>query len=60
MLKHPSDMTPGERIEEIASILTIAIIRSRLKKLRKNRDNSLDCSADTSVYAPREEAKNHA
>jgi hypothetical protein len=53
-------MTPGERIEEIASILTIAIIRSRLKKLRKNRDNSLDCSADTSVYAPREEAKNHA
>jgi hypothetical protein len=54
MLKHPSDMTPAERMDEIASLLATAIIRIRLKKLSKNNDNSLDSSPGTSVYADTE------
>jgi hypothetical protein len=58
-MNHPADMTPEQRVDEIASILSIGIIRMHLKKLSKNKDNSLDCLQEKSVYDVPEEVKKH-
>ena len=58
-MNHPADMTPEQRVDEIASILSVGIVRMRLKKLRKNKDNSLDCLRQKSVYAANGEVKKH-
>ncbi len=54
---YASSLTADERLEEVAQILAIGILRARLRDLRPGRasreprDNSLELSARTSAHA---------
>lgn len=50
----PHDMPKDERLEEISQLLSHAILRLNLQRMRKSnhfRDIPLDSSPDQSVYA---------
>ncbi len=55
MAQSVHDMTPRERVEEIASILAEGILRLKCKNMRKsNRERaySLDSAGNQSAHAP--------
>ncbi|OSM04452.1 hypothetical protein [Magnetofaba australis] len=51
---HPDLLSPEERLDEIAEILSAGVCRLLEKRnaptLLKTRRNSLDCEFDTSLY----------
>lgn len=60
MAQPAQDMTPRERVEEIASILAEGILRLKCKNMRKsNRERaySLDSIGNQSVHAPEPKKK---
>ena len=49
MYDNPSHMTKEERLSEIAAIMAAAVIRLKNRKLRRNKQISLDSSPERSV-----------
>ena len=50
MNEHPARMDKEERLQEVADILSNAVIRLKQRKLRKNKHIPLDSSPERSVY----------
>lgn len=55
-MKQPSDMTPEERVEEAAALIAAGILRTRVRKIAKNDDNSVDLSPKRRMYVDTLEA----